>query len=376
MSRAVLFILCLFASSLNAFAQLPNQRGQVWGEYHVVVPNTHALVGELPTPLSIVEYIRRETGGEAAWTGENFGLISGDGRKLFVYHSPAMQQRIAEIVARFMRPETREILFATEHQYYTLSNHLAGAKGITDVRQLMYQYLHPLLTPDGDRSVCKTPGVSAYWVAKEDIPKVLEKLPNASALATLDKGSSVLQCPKVMAYNGQTAGIRDVTTLPFVTDVAPVRAEGQTGYQPILRMFEQGQTTQTMSLLSWDRRTVTTDVSMVFSKIKETDIVNVGTSEFPISFQVPRTQIIEVSEHGLVWPSEGMLVVCVGGLEREREFQVEAGVPVLNKIPYANRLFSNTAVVQETRSVHCVLTVRMADELSQPQQATRQGNVR
>ena len=142
MLRQILFLLCVFAVSLHAFAQLPNQNGQIWREYLVTVPPGDAKIyngqnvetktmTEDATPLSIVEYIRRET-GESAWIGNNFGLISYDGQKLYVYHSPAMQQQVAEIVARFMRPETRNVLFATQLQFYSFPKR---DDGVVDIRQ-------------------------------------------------------------------------------------------------------------------------------------------------------------------------------------------------------------------------------------------------
>ena len=369
MFRQIFFILCVCAVSLNAFAQLPNQNGQIWREYPIVVPpeNAKPVPEIVPSPF-IVEYIRRET-GESAWIGNNFGLISCDGRKLYVYHAPAMQQRVAEIAARFMRPETRNVQFATELQFHSFPK---GHEGIADIRQPIYKYLNPILKSDGITPVCKTPGVSAYWVAKEDVPKLREAL---TTLATTlqDRRASILECPKTMTFNGQPGSVSDTTTVPFVTDVTPIQMEGTTGYQPIIRMLEHGQSIQMFSLLSWDCRTVTTDVSAAFSAIKRIDQINVDTAEAPITLQVPQTEKSEFSERGLTWNAEGMLVVFFGGIERQAEYRVEAGKPVLNKIPYMHWLFSNTAISRDTLSVNGILTVQMVAD--SPQQAVRQGNV-
>jgi len=176
-----------------------------------------------------------------------------------------------------------------------------------------------------------------------------------------------------MTFNGQPGSVSDTTTIPFVADVAAVRLEGTMGYQPIIRMLEQGQIVQTFSLLSWDYRTVTSDVSVLFSAIKGMDMVNVGSTETPINLQIPQgVKKIEFAEQGLTWSADGMLVVFFGGLERESEYRIESGLPIMNKIPYLHRLFSNTSTGRETRSVNGILTVEMVAD--SPQQATRQGD--
>jgi len=359
MFRQILFIFCAFAISLSAFAQLPNQNGQIWREYPVIVPM------ENTSPLAIVEYIRRET-GEAAWIGDNFGLISCDGQKLYVYHAPPMQQRVAEIIARFMRPETQNVQFVTKLQFHSFSKNL----GVADIRQPIYQYLNPILEPDGTSSVCKTPGVTAYWVAKENVPKFREAL--ESTLRDIQSCISI-EGPGVMTFNGQTACVQDITNVPYVADVAAIRREGTTGHQPIVRMLEQGRTIQTFSLLSWDCQMVTSDVSATISALTMMDSVNMGTTEKPIILQVPQTEKIEFSGQGLTWSADGMLVVFYGKYDHYREHRIETGPPIFNKIPYIQRLFNNTAIVRDSRSVDGILTVEMITD--SPQQATRQGNI-
>ena len=51
--------------------------------------------------------------------------------------------------------------------------------------------------------------------------------------------------------------------------------------------------------------------------------------------------------------------VLLGGIKRLAEGRVEAGVPMLNKIPYINRLFSNTAIGRDTQSVMMMVTPRI-----------------
>jgi type II secretory pathway component GspD/PulD (secretin) len=51
--------------------------------------------------------------------------------------------------------------------------------------------------------------------------------------------------------------------------------------------------------------------------------------------------------------------VLLGGVKRLKEGRNMAGVPILNKIPYLSRLFSNSGVGRETESVMLMVTPRI-----------------
>jgi general secretion pathway protein D len=51
--------------------------------------------------------------------------------------------------------------------------------------------------------------------------------------------------------------------------------------------------------------------------------------------------------------------VLLGGIKRLSEGRVEGGVPILNKIPYIQRLFSNTAIGRDTQSIMIMVTPRI-----------------
>jgi len=51
--------------------------------------------------------------------------------------------------------------------------------------------------------------------------------------------------------------------------------------------------------------------------------------------------------------------VLMGGIKRLSEGRSEAGVPILNKIPYLNRLFKNVGISHETQSLMMMVTPRI-----------------
>jgi hypothetical protein len=126
-------------------------------------------------------------------------------------------------------------------------------------------------------------------------------------------------------------------------------------------------TFSSFSLLSWDGRTVSSDVYAELTRMAIlTD--NMGTNN---EIKDPERKII--SEKGLVWSADGMLLLFFKGVRvgTLTESRVEAGVPMLNKVPYVQRLFSNTAIGREIQeqTMYGILTIRMLAPNEEPQTA-------
>ena len=51
--------------------------------------------------------------------------------------------------------------------------------------------------------------------------------------------------------------------------------------------------------------------------------------------------------------------VLLGGIKRLSEERNEQGVPILNKIPYINRLFNNVGIGRDTQSLMMMVTPRI-----------------
>ena len=51
--------------------------------------------------------------------------------------------------------------------------------------------------------------------------------------------------------------------------------------------------------------------------------------------------------------------VLLGGIKRLSEDRKESGVPLLNKLPYINRLFQNVGIGRETQSLMMMVTPRI-----------------
>ena len=64
--------------------------------------------------------------------------------------------------------------------------------------------------------------------------------------------ATVMEAPRHMLRNGEEGTVNDITTIPFVTSVLPIEADGALAYQPIIQLLGQGQTYTTKVTLLQD----------------------------------------------------------------------------------------------------------------------------
>ena len=205
-----------------------------------------------------------------------------------------------------------------------------------------------------------------------------------------DRRTNVMQAPKVMMFNGQTAQVNDTTQVPYVYTVIPVVGDFAVARQPVTTVINEGQFMTVQASVLSDRRHVRMTLAPFFSTITDRDrtfrfdgsdttvssstsstkgsedvasvtderdstsaseIISTGTTiQQPVvsSFSVSTT--VQVPDGG---------TVLMGGIKRLSEGRTEAGVPILSKIPYIKRLFSNTSIGRETTSLMMMVTPRI-----------------
>ncbi|MBN2580135.1 MAG: hypothetical protein JXB10_14185 [Pirellulales bacterium] len=200
-----------------------------------------------------------------------------------------------------------------------------------------------------------------------------------------DTRTNVLQAPKVTLFNGQQAMVSDVTMSPFVTGVIPVVGDFAAAQQPVIVVLSEGTFMTVQAVVSQDRRFVRLTVIPYFSKITgvdtftfsgsettTTDTTRDGNQTIPdantknrnyssstksgVAVQLPSFSYVSVATTVSV-PDGG--TVLLGGIKRLSEGRNEYGVPMLNKIPYINRLFKNVGIGRETQSLMMMVTPRI-----------------
>lgn len=204
-----------------------------------------------------------------------------------------------------------------------------------------------------------------------------------------DRRSNVLQAPKVTLFNGQQAMVADQSQSPFVISVIPVVGDFAAAQQPVIVVLSEGTFMTVQAVVSSDRRFVRLTVVPFFSKIGDvrtftftgstsatTDTTREGlqpsatdpaklwnkkgdqatVTRSGTTVQLPTYSIVTVATTVSV-PDGG--TVLLGGIKRLSEGRNEFGVPMLNKLPYINRLFKNVGIGRETQSLMMMVTPRI-----------------
>jgi general secretion pathway protein D len=198
-----------------------------------------------------------------------------------------------------------------------------------------------------------------------------------------DRRSNVLQAPKVTLFNGQQAFVSDQSQSPFVISVIPVVGDFAAAQQPVIVVLSEGTHLTVQAVVSNDRRFVRLTVVPFFSQIGDvstfqftgssTTTDDSSTSTGPTAgemsdnemrtttnegttVQLPTFSFVSVTTTVSV-PDGG--TVLLGGVKRLSEGRNEFGVPLLSKIPYINRLFSNVGIGRETQSLMMMVTPRI-----------------
>lgn len=191
--------------------------------------------------------------------------------------------------------------------------------------------------------------------------------------------SNILQAPKVTLFNGQQALVQDVTDTPFVVSVIPVVGDFAAALQPVIVVLSEGSFMTVQAVASQDRRYVRLTVVPFFSQIGDvtqftftgstsssrdtssddednTKTTKSSGSATGTTVQLPEYSYVTVTTTVSV-PDGG--TILLGGIKRLSEGRNEKGVPILNKIPFINRLFKNTGIGRETTSLMMMVTPRI-----------------
>ncbi len=177
-------------------------------------------------------------------------------------------------------------------------------------------------------------------------------------------GPTCCKLPKVTLFNGQQAQVIDSSFRPFVISVIPVVGEFAAAQQPVIVVLSEGTMMTVQAVVSDDRRYVRLTLVPFFSQIGDVQTFTFEGSESistsnsntddndgentsedeteertrsGTTVQLPTFQVITVSTTVSV-PDGG--TVLLGGIKRLVEGRNEFGVPLLSKVPYIDRLFT------------------------------------
>jgi hypothetical protein len=265
---------------------LPNDHGQVWREYDISPYTTR--VDKVARPeQAIVDWIVRDTGTEA-WFGEPLGILSAGSGTLRVYHTPEMQQKVREIVERFV---------ATNSETHALGVRLATV-GSPNWRARAISLLKPVDV--------KSPGVEAWLLSRENAVMLYEQLKqrgdfrehSPQRAEVVNGQSQTLSRTQPRSYN---RGVQMKPAYPF--------------YDLIPGKIDEGYSLTISPLMSLDGKTVEAAIECQVDQVEKlvpiAMDVPVGTQSQRVQVQVPQVVSWRLSER-FRWPADEVLVLSCG----------------------------------------------------------------
>ena len=169
-----------------------------------------------------------------------------------------------------------------------------------------------------------------------------------------DTRNNILQAPKVTLFNGQPGNVVSRNERTLITDVEPAHANALLAINPLITEVTSGPQLNVTAVISADRRFIQLNIRPIIAAVGNADQIQVNGVDRLI--QLPAIQFTNVQTTVSV-PDGG--TILLGGIKRMQGGQLERGVPILNKLPYINRLFKNVATIKETQTLLLMVTPRI-----------------
>lgn len=162
-----------------------------------------------------------------------------------------------------------------------------------------------------------------------------------------DSRTTLLTAPKLVLSNGQRAWVAVVTSHAFVSTLQPVVGGGTAAQAPQTQAVNEGAVLDVQGTVSADRRYVTMTLRPGVGRLLALERFNFAGPNFFAGagfIQLPQVarQVLNTTVNV---PDGGTLLI--GGQKLAAEIEVEAGVPVLSKIPVLKRLYSSRTMVKD-----------------------------
>ena len=267
---------------------LPNNSGQI-GRAYDITPYTNRPTQSQSPQNTITNWVLRRTGPEI-WHGEPFGFMSATRDKLVVYHTPEMQNYIAETVDRFVNTKNAQKTFSLR----IISLHSP------DWRNRNYTYLAPIRID--------TPSVQGWLVSKTHVGLLLDNIAKRNDAREHVSSNSSL-------HNAQTTVVPYHATRNFVRDVQ-VRPSAPGGYITDPTSLTEGFQFEVTPLVSLDGKTLEARIKCDMVQVDKMHqlTINTPSSASPsakVTIEVPQVANFSVDEL-ISWPADTVLLLDLG----------------------------------------------------------------
>jgi general secretion pathway protein D len=171
------------------------------------------------------------------------------------------------------------------------------------------------------------------------------------------QNTSTMTAPRITLFNGQRAFVVVSTETAYVSDLTPIVGTNAVAFDPTVGIAQSGVLLDVQATVSADRKYVTLTLRPTLTRLR-------ALVPFPVSaltntpgttggatqtvttafIQQPVRDVTNINTTVSV-PDGGTLLL--GGQTLAGEIERESGVPVLSKIPFLKRLFTNMSMAKD-----------------------------
>ena len=181
-----------------------------------------------------------------------------------------------------------------------------------------------------------------------------------------DTRNTILTAPRLTMHNGQVAWISVQTEQSYVSALNINSNSGAIGYTPVIETLTTGFSFKIHGVISADRRYVTMEVFFDIGDLvsmEQSDAFSAvaggsgsgGGSAVPTGAAFVDLPIILTHQIRTTVSVPDKGTALLGGQRSVKEYETEVGVPILSKIPYINRFFTNRTTSRVEKSLLLLL---------------------
>ncbi len=270
--------------------EIPNKHGQIWREFDIT-PYTkgRAFPATSNPSQTVVDWILRQTGAKL-WHTAPFGILTADENNLYVYHTKEVQLLVADIVDRFINPQTVNESYTV--RVVALSRPDWITKGHT--------YLRPI--------PIRSPGVQGWILEKEGTQLLFQELSQRNDFTELSPPQFYI--PNGIAHNvesrKQRTYLRDVQANPSALN----------GYAEDRVTIDEGFGVSFIPLAGLDGQTVDAMIKLDITLIEKMIplMIDAPTQANPrqrIQIESPQVACFQLDEQ-IRWPKSKVLLLDLG----------------------------------------------------------------
>lgn len=191
-----------------------------------------------------------------------------------------------------------------------------------------------------------------------------------------DSRTSVLTAPRLVLFNGQRSWVAVTIQQNFVSQLNPVVAQGAVAVAPGVGTIDSGAVLDVNATVTADKRYVTMTLRPGVTRLLDLQTIPFsggaagggfgGGPSLAAFVQLPTLSSQRLQTTVSV-PDGGTLLI--GGQKLASETEVEAGVPILSKIPILKRAYSSRSIVKDEQTLLILIKPKILIQTEQEELA-------